>query len=355
VRFVVRDAATQSLLLRSEPVSVWAGDSNQRWVLVETEARQIGKTVPFAAPGAFHFTRVGRIPSHWITADGLAQDRPSEPISRYLPEYDGAPFGGTLLLFGGFEPKVYEQAEDYCYQVLVNGKPLTTPLVKTRYTVQGGRSRAEAVTLTPTNPWVSHCHQPTPISAQGTPTGGSTVFWNYPDLLAYWPTVGSPGKVAVSVKLFRRGSTQPVALQAVRSQETGRSVSELTLHINNQPLEVAWSSIQLDTGGKNLADPGNACPITHLPTGSALDVDFVVEHPFVKQWSFVLQRNLGAVVHTTSGTAERPDSHAALRIAAGNFPESCAYRFGLYALAKTTNGYGYLFRRSIHAAYYLTR
>jgi hypothetical protein len=356
VRFVVHDAVSGDLLLRSRPVSIWAG-ANQRWLLVESEPTEIGDRIESPTrSGAFLFTRVGKIESHLIDGAGRATVSPADAGALHIPEYQNAPFGGTLYLFGAFSSQYY--TDQYCYQLLVDGKPLTSPLTKTRYTISNGQVVAEGTRMDKANRWgVAHCYQLTPMS-QPAPSA-STVFWSFPDLLAVWPTGAKDlGRKKVEVKLFERlasGSAQEVSLQAGFLSSGGgprRDLRTLTLDVDNRPVTLGFDAIRQQLSGSNLLQ--DACQTVHLASGDALVVEFHAAHPALLEWSLGVSSNSG--VSAGGASWKYPDPNSAIHpytLPASAFVDPCAYSFHVFARARTTDGYGYLYWANRQQIYYV--
>jgi hypothetical protein len=364
VRFVVRDAATGELLLRSRPVPIWAG-ANERFLLVESEPTEIGNRTPPLSGGDFLFTRVGKIESDLIGLDGRANVPPARAAQLHLPAFADAPFGGVLYFFGAFGSQYYDGS--HCYQLLIDKQPLTSPLTKTRYETAPGAAKvkAEVRHLEDAQGWgVDHCYQLTPMGQAG-------VFWSFPDLLAVWPTTGLASAVdkSIEVKLHEKcppgsspqqcpnGKSVEVTLDPgfLIGGDPNRDLTKLVLDVDNQPVMLGFDAILQKSSGADLLK--DACQIVQLGANDEIEVRFQAAHPALLEWSLAVRSNSGVSAGTASwsyaGTDPAPAPHVH-KLPASAFGDPCAYAFSLYARARTTDGYGYLNWANRLQTYYVT-
>ncbi len=411
VRFVVDELATSQQLLDSEPQTL-NDPVNVRYLLIEEVSTEIADDREFAtavAPATTTgiFTRVGKIElatevggvtTHLIDPiTGLANVPASVSSDLAIPQYEDAPFGGNLFLFGAFSQSLYS-IPNLCYKIRIYEDPsdhstwtyMDDNLVKTRYTVNfaTGTVNTDRVTLGPkTVGAVADCYELTPLSS-------GNVFWSYPDLLALWRTAGLNGDFEVEIELFgpvpagfalipdfsditfMLDNVAPVALiqpLAPGDFDTPRVYTPGPLPPSADLQPALLGNFPVDYGGT--ADP--TCAIFDVQTaGNFVAFNLTASHPnpalptpALRYWNFLFQRNDGnnAVVmgkRYDGSTNTMVDHPGALVSSAQSSPggftnqflyldsahlqpggtpvSSCAYRFLIQAATRTTDGYHYL-------------
>jgi hypothetical protein len=199
------------------------------------------------------FTRVGKIevatevggsPYDLIDSDGLANVPPVVATDLHIPQYQDAPFGGNLFLFGALSKKYYYSGllHQYYYRIRIDQfqkgigyvffKYMDAPLKKTKYTVNftTGKVDTARVTLGPrTVKGIDNCYAPTPIAVS------SDVFWSFPDLLALWPTGGLNGKYQLTLEVIDLPILGPPVPDPPPLEATFQAVdqTDLTLCLDN--------------------------------------------------------------------------------------------------------------------------
>lgn len=347
VVFRVRDAATGDLLHTSGETELGAG-TNKRYLLVPAPPSSVAGGVSFHPPGptAYAFTRVGLVEAAHIGSDGLAD------FSGAAQRWRDAPFGGTLNVFGAASIGYYPLFGGgfYCYKVRATNASdatdwfyLDDPLYKRRYEVDTSTSPPTVTStqekLGPYAEAGGDCYRFTPLAEVG--FGGNPAFWSFPDLLARWNTTDATNrKYDLTLEVYRRsdGMNQTVAGAA------------LPLVVNNTPVELSFDGVGIVSGGTTT--PLGACEPANL-AGKQLSVEFTAHHPdgYLATYSLTAVPNLGASQTWASGSYSGSpfngvNNQVVLR-SASQFPESCSYALHLHAWARTTNGYGRLFRRHL--------
>ena len=426
VRFVVDELATSQQLFDSEPNAI-TDPVNVRYLLIDEVSTEISDDRDFAtaeapATSTAIFTRVGQIEvatevggvtTHLIEpATGLANIPASVASDLAIPQYEDAPFGGNLFLFGAFSQSLYA-IPNLCYKIRIYEDPsddttwtyLDDELVKTKYTVNFGTGTVdtERVMLGPkTVGAVADCYELTPLSA-------GNVFWSFPDLLALWRTAGLNGDFKVEIEPF---GPVPVGFDLIDFY------SDVTLMLDNvapvaqiKPLSPGdfdtprvytpgplppSSDLQPGLIGSFPADYGGTadptCAILSLqpaaPTKylafklTASHPNAALPNPALRYWNFLFQRNDGnnAVVlgKRYDGTIDAMVDHSGALVSSsqtgtGGFTDqvlyldsahlqpggtpvsSCAYRFLIQAATRTTDGYHYLRYRQDQDLHYVLK
>ncbi len=347
IRFIVEEMATGVALLRTDPLTLSPSVPNIRYLLVPVDVLEIDSGIEYAfcpVPGknTAIFTRVGKIevatevggsPYDLIGSNGLANVPPVVATDLHIPQYQDAPFGGNLFLFGALSKKYYYSGllHQYYYRIRIDQfqkgigyvffKYMDAPLKKTKYTVNftTGKVDTARVTLGPrTVKGIDNCYAPTPIAVS------SDVFWSFPDLLALWPTGGLNGKYQLTLEVIDLPILGPPVPDPPPLEATFQAVdqTDLTLCLDNvRPdadiLELCCSAGDTPlvyspppdvTGGKdfrttmlggasNYADVPNAkCSILNLTkTKDCLAFKLTGYHQngHLRYWYFKYKRNDG--------------------------------------------------------------
>jgi hypothetical protein len=248
IRLAVDELATSKRMMTSEPQTVneWPAE-NIRYLLVEEadgaveigRGREFAPTVSLPAKYTGIFTRVGKIEvaadvgsvtQHLIdTTTGLANVPPAVAADLHIPEYQDAPFGGNLYIFGALSQDLYGLSGIH-YRIKVTDlddasvRYMDSPLVKTLYTVDltTGTVNAERKTLGPvTVGTLDNCYELTPLAI------GANQFWSFPDLLALWPTGATNGQFKLELEIV--GLAVPSDFAAIPGY------TDLTLRLSNTP------------------------------------------------------------------------------------------------------------------------
>lgn len=272
VRFIVEELATNKILLNSGPVALSEDlpgpppEFNIRYLLVPEGVApegviEIGDDREYAlAEPPFDytaiFTRVGKIEVEtkvgtatyrqidYPPSTGLVNVDPVVAAQLHIPDYQDAPLGGNLYIFGAFSKDLYDfdlihPGHEIYYRILI--KDLDTPgstymdapLFKTKYTVDFnlGTVNTERVQLGPyTKGAYPNCYGLTPIAAS------NNEFWSFPDLVALWPTghEGLNGNYKITLEAI---DYDVMTLAAVPLANYGPidHFTYLTLHLDNIP------------------------------------------------------------------------------------------------------------------------
>jgi hypothetical protein len=424
VRFVVEELATSKQLLYSEPNTVTAPVSIRYLLLDEVPSEVDGGRdfAPPAPPPAMYtaiFTRVGKIElatevggvtQHLIDpATGLANVPASVASELAIPQYEDAPFGGNLYVFGAFSQDLYS-IPGVCYKIRIYPDPndhtvwdyMDDELVKTRYTVDFtiGTVDTERVSLGPkTVGATTGCYELTPIAAS------NNVFWSFPDLVALWRTAGLDGDFELEFEFhglpipadfalipdfsdvtLRLDNVAPVAvIQPLQAGDfdTPRVYTPGPVPPSSDLLPALLGGFPVDYGGAG--DP--TCLIFSLqpaapPKFLAFRLTASHTNSFLRYWSFFFQRNdtQNAVVFgkrydgvtnsmvdlpgvlvssaqtSTAGFADRYLYLDSAHLQPSGTPvSSCAYRFLIHAATRTTDGYQYLRYRQDQDLHYVQK
>lgn len=367
IKYLITDAVTGEKLMENAPAAPIAPGNNVRYMLVEGASFEIGNSIhyPTFPPNTFIFTRVGKVELPLITS-GYANVATAAEEARAnflgIPHYKAAPFGGNLYLFGAFSSPYYEvntnQVNKYCYKVFVNNAAVSDPLTKVKYTVDfnTGKVTSEAVHVGPKNVGnEQNCYTPTPMSQ------GANIFWSFPDLISLWHTNTQSGNKTVTVKLYDTQTGNEVAL-ATNNQD------HLTLHIDNEPVYVKIDNIKLGA-----TDYMQALCSQITLGGGHLDINYTVHHKsgYLSGYHFSAVPNDASSVHPPSTLAQGgyaptstfpptpfygTSSTSTAASASTTFTPShaCVYMFRLSAMARTTNGYSYIYGGYDEKAFYIT-
>jgi hypothetical protein len=431
VRFVVEELATSQVLLDTDESELTLADGvvNIRYLLVLEGLSEIGNDRDFApeppVPPQYTgiFTRVGKIelksndPETGTPVDiidsnpaspthGQATVPPGIATQLAIHEYQDAPFGGNLYLFGAFSEELYDNSSILYRIKYVNEASETAyikdSLVKTKYTVDFGTGEVntERITLGPLPPaeagGIENCYKLTPIAE------GSNVFWSFPDLMALWRTGELNGKHTISIEIIDLSAADPEN----PVEFTPVATTELTLRLENVspsarilalgPEDNAFPTPRVYTPGPAVTDDdlistrlgtwtgdygGSGsfiCAILNLEgaVGSKyLAFKLKASHDngigYLRYWYFEYARNdTGYTVHVGkryNGTSNSMEDYSSsvqvssgengtdgftdkfiylnteyLQPGGGTDMGSCAYRFVIKAATRTTDGYNYL-------------
>jgi hypothetical protein len=288
------------------------------------------------------FTRVGKIELDTAgtrlidTSTGRATVPSTISSSLHIPQYQDAPFGGNLFLFGAFSQDIYTPTpaqllpgfSEVYYKIKIDNLDTSTseylhdPLEKTKYTVNftTGSVNTDRIKLGPTDAGgLPGCVDATsqPVCYKLTPlSSGSNVFWSFPDLIALWRTGGISGKHRLSLEVV---GFSPVFT-------TINDFTYLNLHLDNEPPIARIDPLQTgepDSPRVYTPNPANAgiggdlastllgtfpadyggtvdptCSILNLegPVGQKyLTFKLTAHHPkgFLRYWDFKYRRNDG--------------------------------------------------------------
>ncbi len=414
VQIIVEELATNQRLLMSDPVDLSSWPTpNIRFVLILEDLTEISRDREFvlSAPGIHTgiFTRVGKIEletevggtTHRLIDTGTGCVTVPAPVSSDLdiPEYQNAPLGGNLFIFGAFDEPLYGPSAHYRVKIenLDTGTEtyMSSELVKTKYTVDLTsvpiNVTTERVTLGPEPVGVyTNCYKMTPLS---TSVGGVHIFWSFPDQVALWETGGLNGNYQLTLESVPPGSFVPVPdftvltvfLDNIRPEakilpldvtdyDTPRVYTPGPPVPGSDLLNTLLGNFPVHYGGTG--DP--VCLILNLEgtTGSkylAFNLTAYHANGFLRYWDFRYQRNDGnneiLMGKQYDGTTDSMvDYFTGIRIPTSTQtdvtgfqnkylyldtdhlqPQSvstplggCAYRFVIRASTRTTDGYHYL-------------
>ncbi len=414
VQIIVEELATNQRLLMSDPVDLSSWPTpNIRFVLILEDLTEISRDREFvlSATGIHTgiFTRVGKIEletevggtTHRLIDTGTGCVTVPAPVSSDLdiPEYQNAPLGGNLFIFGAFDEPLYGPSAHYRVKIenLDTGTEtyMSSELVKTKYTVDLTsvpiNVTTERVTLGPEPVGVyTNCYKMTPLS---TSVGGVHIFWSFPDQVALWETGGLNGNYQLTLESVPPGSFVPVPdftvltvfLDNIRPEakilpldvtdyDTPRVYTPGPPVPGSDLLNTLLGNFPVHYGGTG--DP--VCLILNLEgtTGSkylAFNLTAYHTNGFLRYWDFRYQRNDGnneiLMGKQYDGTTDSMvDYFTGIRIPTSTQtdvtgfqnkylyldtdhlqPQSvstplggCAYRFVIRASTRTTDGYHYL-------------
>lgn len=429
VRFIVEELATSQVLLDSDPVILSPWPTPNMYFLLAAEAsaeidndREYAPSPPLPAIYTAIFTRVGKIEvatevggttQHLIDpATGLVDVPSTVADDLAIPEYEDAPLGGNLYIFGAFSRDLYDLSPSVHYRIHVQNVDdptdhwyMSDELVKTKYTVNftTGEVETERVTL---GPWdvggTPNCYELTPIAVS------NNVFWSFPDLVALWRTGQFNGRYEITLEIIglsspadfaaiadhtditlRLDNVAPVAkIDPLQSGDfdTPRVYTPGPVPASDDLLDALLGTFPADYGGT--ADP--TCLILNLePPGPTKYLAFNLTgyhaNGFLRYWHFRYERNdkkneilMGKKYDGT--TNSMVDYSAGIRISSaqtdvGGFQDKylyldtdhlqplaettalggCAYRFVIYVTTRTTDGYQYLRYRWDQDLHYVQR
>lgn len=135
--------------------------------------------------------------------------------------------------------------------------------------------------------------------------------------------------------------------------DPNRDLAKLDLQIDNRPVTLQFDAILQNPSAVDLLQ--DACQIVELGPRDEIEVRFQAAHPALLEWSLAIRSNSGAAAGGTSWSY--PDPDPGLRfytLPASAFAARCAYTFHIYARARTTDGYGYLYWGNRSTTYYVT-
>lgn len=309
------------------------------------------ETPPGSIVSGFVWTSVGSIPSSEIRRTGL---------KRGLTTDRDRPFGGRPWLFGAFGST---NSSVVRYSVSIakwsgNTAPspgdfdfVSEPLSKVRFDITGG-------TLTTSNVSLG------PVQVGGRPTytltrNSGNIFWAHENLRVLLDTPSlSNGTYSVRMQGYNLLGT-PVSLSVNH---------DLILRVNNTRPVVSIDSVS--TGG---GAPFDECSIINLPSPtSTLDFRYTASHPDGFLDNFALTAlvgrnrsggNIASGSYLTNGTgiwngltnepvAATPANPEPPLPALQQW-ETCAYQFRITAWARTTNGFGRIYRATFFDNYAL--
>jgi len=420
VTFVVEDLATNDILMESEPeeLSQWP-TPNIRYLLT-LDLTEIGDgreftecSDPLKYTGIF--TRVGLIElatelggtTHRLidTDTGLATV-PND-VASYLgiAQYQDAPLGGNIYLFGAFSEELYGMGMQYRIRIdnLDTGTwtYMDDPLIKTKYTV-------DLTTLTVTTDRVElgpdDSIDGTPRYTL-TPLSSGNEFWSFPDQLALWRTAGLNGNYKVTLEIADLAASNWCSIPdftelRITLDNTSPSAAILPLYSgagdtprmytpgDTVPTPYDLLDSMLGTGGPggNYGTiPNPICAVLeyagsddHLAfkltafhdngVTTPPDSDGIVFDGFLRYWYFSFKRNDGSyhniIGRQYNGATHSMEDYAGLKITTCTIsspdgfqdkylylneghvdlgsPDGCAYRFIIRAATRTTDGYNHL-------------
>ena len=328
---------------------------------------------------------------------------PAVAADLHIPEYQDAPFGGNLYIFGALSQDLYGLSGIH-YRIKVTDlddasvRYMDSPLVKTLYTVDltTGTVNAERKTLGPvTVGTLDNCYELTPLAI------GANQFWSFPDLLALWPTGATNGQFKLELEMVGLSVSsdfEPVdaTVLTLRLNNTAATAEILPFPTSGQPdtarvylpsspadhpsgddlTATRLGSYPTDYGGT--ADP--SCAILDLSGTSgdkylAFKLSAYQADGFLRYWHFAYERNdkVGEILigkrydGATDSMVDYDYDSTHVRIssaqsAADGFEDlylylakdhlvptgvpvaspGCAYRFVIRATTRTTDGYHYL-------------
>lgn len=216
IRLVVEELVNGKILLESEPFTAMPWSTpNIRYLLVPESLSEIGKDrefAPAAPPPAIYtaiFTRVGKIEVDYIdNTEGWVNIDSTVSGQLQIPEYEDAPFGGNLYIFGAFSQDLYPLSDlstlsGVYYRIKVDlpgggTEYISDELWKTKYTVDlsAGKVISNRVKLGPHKLGAQeNCYFLTPIASS------NNEFWSFPDLVALWRTGGRNGKHTITIEV----------------------------------------------------------------------------------------------------------------------------------------------------------
>lgn len=296
----------------------------------------------------FVFTSVGNIPVSQITQNGtglgLANVSDAAAGELSIPDYNDAPFGGKIWLnglFGEFDGNVE------FYQILVapwSGRtppdssafePLDDPLTKVRYFVSSsGRVDARRVNVGP--------------DEDGLYERTEEGYWAHPDLKMIWNTRRfANGIYQVKIKAFDKDKNE-VSLPS-------NEQDSITLVIDNAPVTAKIVEVRHDSS------PVPECGIIDLSSETEnIAFKITASHPNGYLHSFNIgveygsNKNGGRIVrqqYEGENDGSRPTWNGVTETVfnstdSGNLDpwHTCAYQFDLRARARTTTGFGRIYR-----------
>ncbi|MDX9755170.1 MAG: C25 family cysteine peptidase, partial [bacterium] len=302
----------------------------------------------------FLFTSVGKIPVSSIVQDeanpsfGLAQVSTETATQFSIPAFMDSPFGGHLWIRGLFG---IDDDIDY-YRIVatpLDGNPafdLKDPLTKTLTTFAlDGTPIYQQIQLGPTN--VGGIDNLYKMNKTG--------YWSQQDLRMIWNTTGLNGRYRLQVIGYRELSPGNLTMVPLPWNEQ----SEMVLWLDNMPVQVQIENVFYANG-----DPLVECEDILFPHAGSEQLLFQIQayHPngfldYVLLDAWWGENKYGGQLTQEQYVGEN-DTLPPLwygyydellpplsPVGSNGLPmewEDCAYRFRLYARARTTDGTGYL-------------
>lgn len=308
-------------------------------------------TPPGSILNGFVWTSVGTIP----TAD-IDQ---STGQKRGLTLVRDRPFGGSPWLFGAFgtEESFFRYAVKIAKWVGSTPPPeaafsyVDDPLSKVRYDISGGTLTSSRVALGPNDLGGKPSYIPT--------VNGGNIFWAHENLKTILNTVGlEDGTYSVRIEpLDIFGSELPLDVN-----------NDLVLRVNNTKPVARIDAVSLPGG-----DPFDECSVIDLSSStSSLHFTYTAEHPdgYLDNYELVAlvgrNRSGGTIVSDTYSNHISADAlwggESMTTVAATPVSpeealpnlqlwETCAYQFRIRAWARTTNGFGRIYRETFFDNY----
>jgi hypothetical protein len=323
-------------------------------------------------PGSgFIFTTVGNLPTSEIEQNpvhpshGLAVVDPCVASALEIPQYNDSPFGATLRIHGSFGETDIANGVRY-YQILLapwdgpddppepeDFEPMTSSLSKIKTIPQpDGSVVFELVNLGPkTVKNVDNVYELT-----------YTGWWSHIDERIRWHTRGyANGKYTMTFRAFRDHPTIPTILQDYTPFVTGNDLDELTLLVDNSPVDVNIHQVKYDPNtSPHWSEPNDGeipeCGIINLQNDTEnLRFNITAHHPGGYMYRWILDakygknKNAGVIAQATYPGVVPPDDWPG--VVEREFEsedgslipwQRCAYQFRVRAWTRATNGYDYL-------------
>lgn len=315
------------------------------------ESTQVSET-----DSGFMFTSIGKIPVSEISTEGLSEGlvNVSSEVAGdlHIPSYSDAPFGGWLWLNGQFG---YADENVRYYQIRIakwNGiepvdadfSPLTDTLTKIKYTpTSDGKVLAQRIPIGPLPD----------TSLPGLYLRTDKGYWAHPYLKLIFNTRNyANGKYDLDCKAYDANCNEILTLPEYENY------SRITLIIDNSPVQTEIHQVAYDTN-----QPIEECEIITLDDpNSILKFTITARHPngYLKDYVLIARYGTNDVLgnvwedHHIPGTLNWPGVQS-YKIDSSSLPqwEICAYQFHLWARARTTDGFHYIYGSNFRDHYYI--
>jgi len=324
-------------------------------------------------PGSgFIFTTVGNLPTSEIVQDpcdpshGLAVVDPCVAVALDIPEYLDAPFGSTLRIHGLFGEMDIAAGVRY-YQILLAAwdgpddppepedfSPMNSSLSKIQFLRQPDASViAQLVNLGPQ-------------TIKGVPNLYVLTYkdwWSSIDLRILWRTRGyANGKYTMTFRAFRNHPMFPMALEDYTPYMDENDLDEITLLVDNSPVDVNIHKVMYDPNTSPHWDPVSdgeipECGIINLQNNTEnLRLKITAHHSggYMRHWildaKYGKNKNAGVIAQATYPGVVPPNNWPGVVEQEYDTQDGslipwkrCAYQFRLRAYTRATNGYDYLY------------